>query len=87
MKDQGIGISPEAQEKIFDRFYRVDSSDRRATGGTGLGLALVQEIVHAHGGRVWVESAAGEGSTFFVSLPIGADAGEGTQGWGAGGNT
>ncbi len=87
VKDQGIGISPEVQEKIFDRFYRVDGSDRRATGGTGLGLALVREIVHAHGGRVWVESAAGEGSTFFVSLPIGvASAGAGTEGWDEGGN-
>jgi two-component system sensor histidine kinase/response regulator len=81
VKDQGIGILPEAQERIFERFYRVDGSDRRATGGTGLGLALVQEIVHVHRGRVWVESVAGEGSTFFVSLPIGVEApGAGTEG-------
>jgi PAS domain S-box-containing protein len=87
VKDQGIGISPEAQEKIFERFYRVDGSDRRATGGTGLGLALVREIVTAHGGRIWVESAAGEGSTFFVSLPIGEEsAGEGAEGWDEGGH-
>lgn len=70
VKDEGIGIAPEAQGKIFDRFYRVDGTDRRATGGTGLGLALVKEIVLAHGGRVWVESDQGKGSTFFFSLPI-----------------
>lgn len=68
--DEGIGIAPEALDKIFERFYRVDGSDRRATGGTGLGLALVREIVLVHGGRVWVESTLGKGSTFYVSLPI-----------------
>ena len=65
VKDHGIGIPPEAADRIFERFYRVDSTDRRATGGTGLGLALVLEIILAHGGRVWVESALGKGSTFF----------------------
>jgi two-component system phosphate regulon sensor histidine kinase PhoR len=70
VEDQGIGIPPEKLEKIFDRFYRVDATDRRATGGTGLGLALVREIVQAHGGRVWVESTEGKGSKFSFSLPI-----------------
>jgi PAS domain S-box-containing protein len=70
VEDQGIGIPAEKLEKIFDRFYRVDATDRRATGGTGLGLALVREIVQAHGGRVWVESTEGKGSTFSFSLPI-----------------
>jgi PAS domain S-box-containing protein len=69
VRDEGIGIPPRACEIIFDRFYRVDNSDRRTIGGTGLGLALVREIVTAHGGRVWVESEEGKGSTFFVSLP------------------
>lgn len=70
IKDEGIGIPPQDQEKIFNRFYRVDDSDRRIPGGLGLGLTLVQEIVRAHNGRVWVESALGKGSTFFVELPI-----------------
>ncbi len=70
VRDEGIGIPAEAKEKIFERFYRVDNSDSRAIGGTGLGLALVREIVTAHGGRVWVESAVGRGSTFFLSLPV-----------------
>ena len=74
VKDQGIGISSEQLDKIFDKFYRVDSTDRRATGGTGLGLPLVREIVHAHGGRVWVESTPGKGSTFYVSLPVAKEA-------------
>ncbi|HYS43927.1 MAG TPA: ATP-binding protein [Geobacteraceae bacterium] len=69
VRDEGIGIPPRAREIIFDRFYRVDNSDRRTIGGTGLGLALVREIVTAHGGRVWVESEEGKGSTFIVSLP------------------
>ena len=70
VRDEGIGIPPESVEMIFERFYRIDNSDRRAVGGTGLGLALVREIITAHGGRVWVESEEGKGSTFFVSLPV-----------------
>lgn len=69
VKDPGIGIPSQDLERIFDRFYRVDNSSSRRSGGTGLGLALVGEIVAAHGGRVWAESAVGKGSTFFVSLP------------------
>jgi hypothetical protein len=65
-----VGIPPAALGKIFDRFYRVDNTDRRLFGGTGLGLALVREIVNLHGGRVWVESTLGEGSTFYVFLPV-----------------
>ena len=70
VRDQGIGITPEFQEKIFERFFRVDNTDRRKIGGAGLGLTLVHEVVAAHGGRVWVESRVGEGSTFYVSLPV-----------------
>jgi two-component system, OmpR family, phosphate regulon sensor histidine kinase PhoR len=70
VKDQGIGVPVELREKIFEKFYRVDNSDRRRVGGTGLGLALVKEIVAAHGGRVWVEGNDGEGSTFYVALPL-----------------
>jgi PAS domain S-box-containing protein len=69
VKDEGIGIITEEQDRIFDRFYRVDNTARRTTGGTGLGLALVKKIVLAHGGRAWVESVVGKGSTFYVSLP------------------
>lgn len=67
--DTGIGISPEDAAHVFQKFYRVDNSQTRSIGGTGLGLYLVKQRVEALGGRVWVESAFGEGSTFFVSLP------------------
>ncbi len=67
--DEGIGIAKSAQDRIFESFFRVDNADSRRTGGTGLGLALVKEAVSQHGGRVWVESQEGKGSTFFVSLP------------------
>ena len=68
VRDTGPGISPEAQARIFERFYRAPSvaADDR---GTGLGLAIVKSIVEQHGGRVWVTSAVGQGSTFSVSLP------------------
>jgi signal transduction histidine kinase len=68
VRDEGPGIPVDKQEKIFEQFYRLEES-RRAPG-TGLGLALVREIVHAHGGRVWVESAPRQGSTFYLSLPF-----------------
>ena len=67
--DTGVGISSEDLSHIFQKFYRVDNSDTRTIGGTGLGLYLVKQRVEAMGGRVWAESAFGEGSTFFVSLP------------------
>lgn len=67
--DQGIGIPPEEQGRIFDRFHRVESGLHRRTEGTGLGLYLVKAIVEAHGGRVWVESAPGRGSIFMFTLP------------------
>ena len=70
VRDEGIGIPQHAMGKIFERFYRVDNTARREFGGTGLGLALVREIVTAHGGKVWMESSLGKGSTFFVSLPV-----------------
>jgi signal transduction histidine kinase len=68
--DSGIGIPADARERIFDRFYRVDSSETRSIGGTGLGLSLVREIVREHGGSVTVDSLDGHGSTFSVTLPI-----------------
>ena len=68
VSDTGPGIAPEAQARIFERFYRAPSvaADDR---GTGLGLAIVKSVVEQHGGRVWVTSVVGHGSTFFVSLP------------------
>lgn len=67
--DTGIGISAEDLTHIFQKFYRVDNSDTRTIGGTGLGLYLVKQRTEAMGGKVWAESAFGEGSTFYVSLP------------------
>jgi signal transduction histidine kinase len=68
--DTGIGIPPDQHERIFDRFYQVDGSSSRRYGGMGLGLALVKEVVEAHGGTVRVESAENEGSTFTMTLPV-----------------
>jgi PAS domain S-box-containing protein len=67
--DQGIGISSEDVPKLFSKFFRVNQPHTKSIGGTGLGLALVKEIVEAHRGRVWVESELGVGSSFFFSLP------------------
>jgi PAS domain S-box-containing protein len=68
--DTGIGISPEDQAKIFDRFYRADHPVVQETGGTGLGLAIVKSFVELHGGTLWVKSDPGKGSTFSFTMPI-----------------
>jgi PAS domain S-box-containing protein len=68
--DQGIGIPAEEQGKLFQRFYRVDSSLRRSTQGAGLGLFLCKSIVEAHGGRIWLRSEPGKGTTVFSALPL-----------------
>jgi two-component system sensor histidine kinase SenX3 len=67
--DQGIGIEPQDQERVFERFYRTDRARSRRTGGTGLGLAIVRNTVQGHGGRVTVNSEVGLGSTFTIRLP------------------
>ena len=67
--DSGVGIPPENLAHVFQKFYRVDNSATREVGGTGLGLYIVKARTEAMGGRVWVESAFGEGSTFYVALP------------------
>lgn len=69
VEDAGIGIPIDALPKLFGRFYRVDNREVRRIGGTGLGLALVREIVEAHGGTVGVASTVGEGTTFAIRLP------------------
>lgn len=69
VSDEGIGIPPAEQERIFDRFHRVDNRLTRQAPGTGLGLYLVRAVAEAHGGQAWVESEPGHGSTFWVELP------------------
>jgi two-component system, OmpR family, phosphate regulon sensor histidine kinase PhoR len=69
VRDDGPGIPPEAKERVFERFYRVDRARSRETGGTGLGLSIVKHIVQAHGGEVWVKSELGKGTTFYFTLP------------------
>ncbi|NIA13051.1 MAG: response regulator [Nitrospiraceae bacterium] len=70
VSDTGIGIPPEALDKVFTRFYQYDSSSTRKYGGTGIGLSIAQDIVRLHGGRITVTSTPGEGSVFRFSLPL-----------------
>jgi signal transduction histidine kinase/putative methionine-R-sulfoxide reductase with GAF domain len=67
--DTGPGIPPAEQTRIFEQFHQVDSSLTKAKGGTGLGLAIAKQIVEMHGGRIWVESTLGKGSTFRMEIP------------------
>ena len=68
--DRGIGIAPEHQKRVFERFFRVDPARSRATGGTGLGLAIVKHVLANHGGEVRLWSSPGTGSTFTMRLPV-----------------
>lgn len=70
VRDTGIGIPMEAQPRVFERFYRVDTGRARDLGGTGLGLAIVKHIVLQHNGRIWLESTLGHGSVFSVGMPM-----------------
>ena len=69
ISDQGLGIPRQDINKVFDRFYRVDKARSRQQGGTGLGLAISKEVIEVLGGRIWVDSQEGKGSTFYISLP------------------
>ena len=67
------GFPQEHLTRVFEQFHQVDSSNTKAKGGTGLGLAIAKQIVEMHGGRIWVESTLGQGSTFQMELPIRMD--------------
>jgi two-component system phosphate regulon sensor histidine kinase PhoR len=69
VEDHGIGIAKADQARIFARFYKADKARRRG-GGTGLGLAIARHVVEGHGGRIWVDSQEGEGSTFWFTVPV-----------------
>jgi signal transduction histidine kinase len=68
--DTGIGISPADLPQVFDKFYRCHNPQAIEQDGSGLGLAIVKSIIAEHGGKVWVESTLGKGSTFYFSLPL-----------------
>jgi two-component system phosphate regulon sensor histidine kinase PhoR len=68
--DHGVGIPRKDQDRVFERFYKVDRARQRGLGGTGLGLAIAKHIAEAHGGRIWLESIEGKGSTFSFAVPF-----------------
>ena len=78
--DQGPGIQQSEQDRIFERFYRVDSARSRQTGGTGLGLSIVKHVMQQHGGRVDIWSEEGQGSTFTLCITLMSEQGGGKQG-------
>ncbi len=70
VRDTGAGVAKEEQERIFERFYKSDRARTRQQGGTGLGLAIAKHLVEAHGGRIWIVSKEGKGTTLFFTIPI-----------------
>jgi signal transduction histidine kinase len=70
VQDSGIGISAAEQEHLFEDFYRTEEAKRHSRQGTGLGLSIVKAILERYGGRIWVESTPGQGSTFCFTLPV-----------------
>jgi signal transduction histidine kinase len=79
VSDSGPGISAADQARIFDEFQQADSSLTRKKGGTGLGLSIAKRIIEMHNGKIWVESAPGQGSTFFFTLPVTVERQQGTS--------
>ena len=73
VEDTGIGIPPDAQPRVFEKFFRVRTPETEHIEGTGLGLAIVKSLVEAHGGQVWLRSAPGQGSTFSFTMPVARD--------------
>lgn len=73
IKDDGIGIDEANQERIFERFYRVDKARSQSLGGTGLGLAIVKHIVQSHKGSLQLKSKLNQGSTFLIKIPLASD--------------
>ncbi len=73
IEDEGIGIPKESQDKVFSKFYRADNATDMETEGTGVGLFITKEIVEAHNGKIWFDSTPGEGTTFYVQLPMASD--------------
>ena len=69
VKDNGIGVTTADLPRIFERFYKSDRARTRSQGGTGLGLAIARHLIETHGGRIWVKSKEGKGSTFFFTIP------------------
>jgi signal transduction histidine kinase len=73
VSDTGSGIALDDQQKIFEEFQQAHTSTTREKGGTGLGLAIAKRIIEMHGGRIWVESTPGQGSTFSFTVPVRVD--------------
>ena len=78
VSDTGIGIPRERIDRLFAEFQQADATIAREFGGTGLGLSIAKKFVEMHGGRIWVESEVGRGSTFFFSIPLRLEAGRAT---------
>jgi signal transduction histidine kinase len=70
IEDSGIGVAADDMPRLFEKFYRGKQREARAQHGTGLGLAIVHSIAESHGGRVWVDSMVGKGSTFYLQIPL-----------------
>jgi two-component system sensor histidine kinase SenX3 len=70
IRDNGPGITPEEQLRLFEKFYRAERPGIRRVKGSGLGLAIVKSIAEQHGGRAWCHSQPGQGSTFYIALPL-----------------